>query len=78
MVFNVSDAATQACTECSHGQSCLQEGTESLCKVSSCVDGAVHFIACAHDGPCPYKQPVWDRFRCNCPVRREIYNKYKV
>ncbi|MHC4127292.1 MAG: hypothetical protein ACYSUA_03830 [Planctomycetota bacterium] len=78
MVFYVSDAATQACVKCPRGHSCLQKGEGGLCRVSSCVDGAMHFIACAHDGPCPYKQPVWERLVCSCPVRREIYNKYKV
>ncbi len=78
MVYHVSKEAVQACVKCPRGLSCLEESDRDLCRVASCVDGAMHFITCAHDGPCPYKQPVWERLLCNCPVRREIYNKYKV
>ncbi|MHC4768852.1 MAG: hypothetical protein ACYTEI_09100 [Planctomycetota bacterium] len=78
MVLNVSNEVRQACRECPRGFSCLDEGSGHLCQVSCCVDGTLHFIICEHDGPCPYKHPLWDRFVCDCPVRREIYHKYRV
>jgi hypothetical protein len=78
MVFHVSKAATEACTRCPRAHACLQESEEDLCSVSGCVDGAMHFVVCAHEGPCPYRQTVWERPLCSCPVRREIYNRYKV
>jgi hypothetical protein len=77
MVLYVSNEARQACTECPRGFSCLEENGD-LCRISCCVDGALHFITCAHEGPCPYKHAVWERLICNCPVRREIYSKYKI
>jgi hypothetical protein len=78
MVYHVSKEATEACTECPRDQACLQKDRAELCRVSCSVDGAWHFVVCAHEGPCPYKQKLWDRVLCGCPVRREIFRRYKV
>jgi hypothetical protein len=78
MVFYVNRATIEACTECPRGHACLHESRQELCRVSGCVDGAMHFVVCVHEGPCPYKHSVWDRILCNCPIRREIHNKYKA
>lgn len=78
MVYNVSRAAIEACTECPRDHACLHEDGDKLCRISGCVDGAVYFITCADENPCPYKRPAWGRVYCNCPIRREIYHKYDV
>jgi hypothetical protein len=78
MVLNVSNEVRQACKECPRGQACLDDDTGYLCPVSCCVDGALYFITCKHEGPCPYKHALWERLVCDCPIRREIYHKYKV
>jgi hypothetical protein len=77
MVLYVSNKAKQAGTECPRDFSCLQDSGD-LCKISCCVDGALHFITCGREGNCPYKRPAWGRFLCTCPVRKEIYKRYKI
>jgi hypothetical protein len=77
MVLYVSDEARRACTQCPKGLSCLDESGE-FCPISCRVDGSLFFVICAHDGPCPYKHEMWERPVCLCPVRREIFSKYRI
>jgi hypothetical protein len=74
----VSNNVRQATRDCPREFGCLVERNGDLCKVSCCVDGAMVFVTCEHEGPCPYKHEVWERVLCACPVRREIYNRYRV
>ncbi|MHC4217054.1 MAG: hypothetical protein ACYSU7_01230 [Planctomycetota bacterium] len=74
----VSNDARQATRKCPRHLGCLTERNGDLCKVSCCVDGAMLFVTCEHEGPCPYKHDVWERVLCTCPVRREVYNRYKI
>jgi hypothetical protein len=76
--LHVSDDAKRAADKCPRLFGCLAGANGDLCKVSSCVDGAMVFVTCEHEGPCPYKHDVWERTLCTCPVRREIYKRYKL
>ena len=48
------------------------------CKVDYCVDKTVHFVKCSEENYCRYKMNFGYSLICNCPTRKEIYNKYGI
>jgi len=63
-------------TECEKSFECLAN-QENLCKVKLCIAGEVHFLKC-DDNVCKFKAYFGNESLCTCPVRKEIYNRYKV
>jgi len=79
MKFNISEDTVRRTTKCRRSFFCLEENRESLCIVDDCADGKIHFITPGRNAlHCDYKTPFGHSFTCNCPVRKEIYNVYKV
>ncbi len=79
MEIHVSDEALGAATRCAKGFSCIKGEEKDLCVVEECVDGKVHFIKCKSDGACSYQQSFgFSYLICYCPVRIEIFQKYKI
>ena len=77
MINIISDEALEDATQCKKDFSCL--GSEGdCCKVAVCVEKEVLFIKNKEITPCPYKESFAYGFICKCPVRKELYNKYKV
>ena len=76
-MFNISNKILALATECEKKFSCL--GSEcDFCKVALCVENEVLFIKCKDRAPCPYKESFAYSFICTCPVRKELYDKYKI
>ena len=48
------------------------------CKVESCINNEVHFVECTEQNFCSYKMTFGSSYICNCPTRKEIYNKYRL
>lgn len=63
---------------CKHDFACLKPGHHALCKVQDCINGKVHFIECNDQNYCVYRTSFGYGHICSCPVRKEIYNKYKL
>jgi hypothetical protein len=78
MDIHVSDKARKATTNCKKEFSCLEREGNNLCTVESCIDGKLHFIQCLNKGYCSYQHLFGYRFLCGCPVRKEIFNTYKI
>ncbi len=68
----------QAATNCKKKFSCLAGTKSDVCQVLSCYDDDIHFILCADNQYCSYQKKVSERVYCDCPVRKEIYDKYKI
>lgn len=77
-MYDVSDEAKQASTECKHGFSCLEGNQKAPCEMEECVDRTIHFVRYLNEGVCPYQQAFGNGWACTCPVRKELYNRYKV
>ena len=77
MALHVSDELLKAATCCRKGFSCLDD-SKHMCKVETCINGTFFFVKCKDDGYCPYKTSVGMDYCCNCPVRKELYNKFKI
>jgi len=65
-------------TKCDKCFDCLLNEQHVYCKVKACVDGAVHFIECRDNEPCSYKMAFGRGYLCTCPIRKYIYNTYKI
>jgi hypothetical protein len=63
-------------TECEKSFECLIS-QETLCRVKLCLAGEVHFLQC-DDKKCKFKMYFGKEPLCTCPVRMEIYNRYKI
>lgn len=65
-------------TQCDKGFICLNNKDHVYCQVENCVNDEVHFIKCLSDKYCNYKMSFGKSYICNCPTRKEIFNKYKI
>jgi len=74
----VSDDARQKAAQCDKCFACLQPDGAPLCKVDHCVEEQVHFLACLNDLHCAYACKFGGKDYCTCPVRKEIYQRYKI
>ena len=75
MKFIVSAKTKQATTKCEKGFSCLNGGRENICKVERNFDEVI-FVKCLHTDSCDYKMSFGYSAICNCPTKKEIFNKY--
>jgi len=74
--IKIDEDISKTATMCKKNLSCLS-GSD-ICKVEFCVEGQIHFIKCMNLEPCHYRMPFGYSFVCKCPVRKELFNKYKI
>lgn len=65
-------------TQCLRNFACLSEKTRNVCKIKYCVDNKNFFIENEENNGCNYKFPYGYTFMCRCPVRKDIYLRYKI
>jgi len=75
-VIKIDEDILKTATKCKKNLTCLS-GSD-ICKVENCVDGKIHFVKCTNLEPCNYMTPFGYGFVCNCPIRKEIFDKYKI
>ena len=75
--IEIDEETIKNTTECEENFSCLKSDDHKLCEIEFTVSNRVHFIKCNSELPCKYQHPFGDVFFCSCPVRKEIFNKYK-
>lgn len=78
MELQVSLEARRATKMCPSGFSCLAGDRKDLCAVERSVNGEVIFVKCLHEGDCSFSHPFGNGHICVCPVRKEIFNTYKI
>lgn len=64
--------------KCEKSFDCLKNDKHVYCKVENCVSSEVHFVKCLNDEYCVYRMSFGESYICNCPTRKEIYNKYEI
>ncbi len=77
MNIKVDDNILKKTTKCREKFSCLSGGTP-FCRVELCIEDTIHFIKCVSNKSCVYKVPFGYSYVCICPVRKELYNRYKI
>lgn len=65
-----------AATKCIFDYACLNENGHEICKVKDCINNKLLFVD-KSECTCSYSMHFGSEFVCNCPVRKEIYFKYK-
>jgi hypothetical protein len=50
----------------------------NLCKVVCFMKDDICFVRCLDSGDCSYLEPHVKTKLCTCPVRIEIYKRYKI
>lgn len=76
MNIKIDDDIIQKTTKCRKNFSCLS-GETPLCKVDECMGGAI-FIKCKEQNPCEYRAYFGYSQICCCPIRKELYHRYKI
>ncbi len=77
MKTKVDDNILRETTKCRKNFSCLN-GEKPICTVEFCIENTVHFVKCASNDSCVYRVPFGYSYVCICPVRKELYNRYKI
>jgi len=78
MGIKVSDLILKATTQCKKGFSCLSGKTDCMCKASSSNPDHTLVIKPYSSDPCDYNRTLGNAHHCLCPVRNDIYNRYKI
>jgi hypothetical protein len=78
MNIEISDEIKLSASYCTKEFSCLSDANRDLCRVKEHIGEKVYFIACKEDKYCAYKESFGNENLCTCPVRKEIYDKYKI
>jgi hypothetical protein len=75
--FEISRAIIESASECLNHTACLSRpGT--MCKAEKHEDAKVMFVKSRGHQNCPFNIPLGADCICTCPVRVEIYRKYRV
>lgn len=78
MDIRVSNEAQRAAVQCKKGFSCLEKGRKDLCPVEESILGIVCRIKCLNNEVCSYQYSLDGGCFCACPVRKEIFNVYRI
>jgi hypothetical protein len=77
--FKIPEDIVKKAAKCEKKLRCLSENNENICKVLCHMEFDICFVKCSNeDKDCPYFEPHTRTSLCKCPVRNEIYMRYKV
>jgi len=75
--INISQTILDSASECLNQQVCLSGG-KAMCKVKKHEESRVLFVKQHGHLNCPFSIPLGADCICTCPVRVEIFRKYRV
>ena len=78
MKVKVSDLIVKATTQCKKGFACLSGKVECMCGVESASKDYTVVIKPQFKSPCKYRDSRGETHYCLCPVRNDIYKRYKI
>jgi hypothetical protein len=75
----IDDKIIEKTTKCLDNFGCLKDENHPclVMGVDFCIAGKVHYVDCSKKS-CNYKMGYGDSTICNCPTRKEIFNKYNL
>ena len=77
MDYQISDEVREKTNQCPHEFGCLT-GEKTVCSASQPIAGDGIFIRRPQDVFCPYLMHFGNSHICNCPARRELYERYQI
>ncbi len=79
MRFEISEKIQKFAVDCTKELNCLVDDKHKICSVVKCIEGRTHYIKCIDNNECHYRDSIDGLYyKCSCPVRMEIYNKYQI
>ena len=76
--MEINEELIKITTKCQNNFACLNDENHfCLSNVDDCINNKVHFVKCS-DNNCSYRLSFGYSFICNCPIRKEIFNKYNI
>lgn len=76
--YKVGEEILNKSTECSNGFACLSNPRDRLCKVEYVIEDRLFFVIKKKREHCRYFLPYGAYGCCGCPVRKELYKRYRV
>jgi len=65
-------------TKCDKRLSCLSHDKDEICGVERSLGHTMLVLECKELQDCRHNKSYGSLYVCNCPVRMEIYKKYRV
>lgn len=78
MDIKISEDIKKDTTECKKNFSCLSCERKDLCKIEKFITNNLIYIEYMNKRYCTYQMSFGSNYVCNCPVRKELYNRYKI
>lgn len=78
MILEIDQKILDKTTNCLKNFDCIKSDNPLLCKVEECLNKKVYFVKQKNHKYCPYKMSFGLSTICNCPTRKEIFNKYVI
>lgn len=77
--FEIDEDIKKSATQCEKNVACLSDNNYKLCEVTRTASNNVFFIECRAGVHCSYRKSFgFSAYLCSCPIRKEIYRKYKI
>ncbi len=77
--IKINEDIKKSTTKCEKNFACLSTKDYKHCKVVRSIQDNVFYIECLTWKPCSYREIFGSSsYTCNCPIRKEIYKKYKI
>ena len=78
MKFEIDQKKIAETIKCAKNFECLNSNLQCCYKVEYRVYQEELLLKCLDNRNCSYKKPFGLSFMCNCPIRKEILNKYSI
>ncbi len=79
MKFEIPEAIIKEAGKCTKNHQCVDGMSQNpLCEIQHYIKDKLVFIECKEDKICPYFISFGKTKLCECPVRKEIYERHKV
>ena len=76
MNYKINSETIKSAVKCKKNFSCLNGNNPTFCSIVCNVSDKIHFVKSKKI--CVYQNSFGGSVFCGCPVRKEIYNKYKI
>ncbi|MCI5162639.1 MAG: hypothetical protein D3917_11610 [Candidatus Electrothrix sp. AX5] len=76
--ITVSNKTKSMAAKCKKKTSCLEKKGEEICEVKKCLLESALYVIFNKKEPCNYHYSIGGDSFCGCPVRKEIFKKYKI
>ncbi len=77
--IEIEEDIKKSTTKCEKNFSCLSDKNHKLCNAINTISNKIECVDCFGGKHCNYREPYgFSSYLCTCPIRKEIYRKYKI